>query len=210
MRKPIVALTSAALLALVLGMAPAQAKKNLTCVLAGGVQLGAPANLFTTTYGSGSFSASALLRCAGPVSGQATSTSSSFNFCQHNFVGPNPACHDGSNNTPNPSMDKVYDTVNTTGTKIAAHAIGSATFVGFTGGVSCSMAFAGHALGTQAELTFSSFTCTNGFVMNGQKKAYASAIPIINGVGGCPNGPGGLKACFKSLQFLGVIAVSGN
>jgi len=181
------------------------AAKQTVCILAGGVTLDQPQNLLTTTYGHGSFAASALLRCAGAVSGQGHQASSSFNFCQHNYVGPNPACHAQGNNGPTPQLDAVYDKINTTPAKIVAHAIGSATFTGFTGGASCSLTFEGHATGTFAELVIQKFTCTNGFTMTSVKRAVALAIPLVNNVSSCPAGPGGRKLCFKTLEFAGII-----
>jgi hypothetical protein len=187
-------------------MAPARAAKDTVCVLAGGVNLSGPANLVTTTYGSGSFAASALLRCAGAVAGQGHSITSTFNFCQHNFSGPNPACHNTSYNGPTNQLEPVYDTFNAKSpAKIISHAKGSASFGGFTGGVSCSLTFEGHSIGTSAELVIQSFSCTNGFVMTQIKRALALAIPVITSVSGCPPGPGGVKLCFKTLEFAGVI-----
>jgi hypothetical protein len=200
-----VLLVIAMLSGLAFSMEPSSAAKPIACVLAGGVNLDAPANLTTTTYGHGTFSASALLRCAGGASGQGTSTSSSFNFCQHNFVGPNPACHAQGNNGPTPQLDAVYDRINTTPAKIVAHAKGTATFGGFTGGVSCSLTFEGHATGTVAELVIQSFTCTNGYVMKSVKRAVALAVPVVNNFSNCPTGPGNVKLCFKTLEFTGVI-----
>ena len=205
MRKPRVLLVLLVLTALILTMAPSHAANEI-CVLAGSVTLNAPANLITTAYGSGSFAPSSLLRCQGPVPGAGSAGGSFFNFCQHNVTGPNPACHGTSNNGPTKQLDVVYDTINKTPLKIVAHAIGTATFVGFSGGVSCTLSFEGHATGTVAELVIQSFTCTNGFKGKSVKKAVALAIPVFTGVAGCPAGPGNAKLCFKSLQFLGVIA----
>jgi hypothetical protein len=192
-------------LALALTMAPTHAA-NEVCVLAGSVTLNAPANLLTTAYGTGSFAPSSLLRCQGPVAGGGSAGSSGFSFCQHNVSGPNIACHTKSYNQPTPQLEVLYDRINTTPAKIVAHAKGTATFVGFTGGVSCTLAFEGHATGTVAELVIQSFTCSNGFKGKSVKKAVALAIPIFTGVSGCPAGPGNAKLCFKSLQFIGVIA----
>jgi hypothetical protein len=201
-----VLLIIAMLSALAGAISPAGAAKDTVCVLAGGVNLSGPANLVTTAYGTGNFAASALLRCVGAVGGQGHTVTSNFYFCQHNLTGPNPACHDKTYNGPNPLLDPVYDNINAKSPgKIVAHAKGSASFAGFTGGVSCSLTFEGHAVGTQAELTIQSFTCTNGFVMTSIKKAIASAVPVINSVSGCPAGPGGVKLCFKTLEFVGVI-----
>ena len=195
--------------AMLLGVAfttqPSSAAKQTACVLAGGVVLDQPANLLLATYGHGSFSASALLRCAGAVSGQGSGVSSSFSFCQHNYVGPNVACHAQGNNGPTGQLDAVYDKINTTPAKIVAHAKGTATFGGFTGGVSCSLSFEGHATGTVAELVINSFQCTNGFVMTSVKRAVALAVPVVNNVNNCAPGPGGRKLCFKTLEFAGVI-----
>jgi hypothetical protein len=194
---------------LVVPLTNAQAAKNVTCVLAGGVNLSSPANLLMTTMGNGSFSPSSLLRCTGAISGQGSGATGSFQFCQHNFVGPNPACHGSGYNQPNPSLDPIYDAINKGPAKVVAHAKGSASFSGFTGGVSCSLTFEGHALTTQAELTIKTFTCSNGFHATSLNKAVASALPIVNSVSGCPAGPGGAKLCFKSLTFMGIIAVKG-
>jgi len=205
MRSTRVILVLVVLMALVLTMSPSHAAKKETCVLAGSVTLNAPANLLTTAYGTGSFAPSSLLRCSGAVGGAGSAGGSFFNFCQHNVSGPNPACHGKTNNGPTPQLDPVYDRINTTPAKIVAHAIGSATFVGFTGGISCTLSFEGHSLGTAAELVINSFTCSNGFKGKTVKKAVALAIPIFTGVSGCPNGPGNVKLCFKSLQFIGAI-----
>lgn len=192
--------------ALVLTMMPSQAAKPAVCVLAGSVTLSTPANLLTAQYGTGSFAPSSLLRCAGSVSGQGSSSSSLFYYCQHNLVhAGNPACHNTSYNQPTPQLETFYDKVNTGPAKIIAHAKGSATFGGFTGGVSCTLAFEGHATGTVAELVIQSFTCTNGYKGTTGKKAVAVAVPTPTGVAGCAPGPGGLKVCFKSLTFAGAI-----
>jgi hypothetical protein len=187
------------------------AKAKANCVLAGSVQLSAPQNLTTTTYGSGSFTASSLLQCVGSaVAGQGSPASSSFSFCQHNFVGPNSACHSTSYNGPNLTLEPLYDITNSqkNPAKIVAHAKGTASFGGFTGGVSCSLSFEGHAFSTIAELTIQSFTCSNGFV--GKGTAYAAAVPVINNVTNCPAGAGGVKLCFSNLFFSGVIKINGN
>ena len=206
MSKSRVVLVFLVLTALVLTMAPSHAAKKVEiCVLAGSVSLSGPANLLTTAYGTGSFAPSSLLRCQGPVAGAGSSGSSGFSFCQHNVSGPNPACHTKSNNGPTTQLDAVYDAINTTPAKIVAHAIGTATFNGFTGGVSCTLTFEGHATGIVAELVIKSFTCSNGFKGKSLKKAVALAIPIFTGVSGCPAGPGGAKLCFKSLQFIGAL-----
>jgi hypothetical protein len=193
--------------ALVMTMTPGLAVRRANCVLAGTVSLSGPANLVTTTYGTGSFTPSSALQCTGPVSGKGSPAGSFFYFCQHNFVGPNPACHAQGYNGPNTNLDKVYDAVNKTQLKIASHAIGSASFSGFTGGVSCSLSFEGHAFGTVAELKITGFSCSNGY--NGTGSAYATAVPTINNVKNCPPGPGNVKLCFTKLQFSGAIAVSG-
>jgi hypothetical protein len=194
--------------AAVLTMAPSQAAKKIeNCVLSGSVKLDGPANIFTTASGTGSFVPSSLLQCQGPgVAGKGTAGSSFFYFCQHNVTGSNPACHSKSYNGPTTQLEPVYDTVNTTPAKVIAHAKGSATFVGFPGGVSCSLSFEGHSDGTAAELAISSFTCSNGFKGKGLKKAFALAIPVFTGVSGCPNGPGGAKLCFRNLQFAGIVS----
>lgn len=186
---------------------PGLAVRRANCVLAGSVSLGGPANLLTTAYGTGSFTPSSLLQCTGPVSGKGSPAGSFFYFCQHNYVGPNPACHAQGYNGPNTTLDKLYDATNNTQLKIASHAKGSASFSGFTGGVSCSLSFEGHAYGTVAELKITGFSCSNGY--QGTGSAYATAVPTINNVNNCPPGPGNAKLCFSKLQFSGVIAVSG-
>jgi hypothetical protein len=207
MRVSRLVLAFAVLGALVFTMQPSYAVRRVNCVLSGSVSLSGPANLVTTTYGSGSFTPSSVLQCAGPVSGKGSPAGSFFYFCQHNFVGPNPACHAQGYNGPNTNLDKLYDAQNTTPFKIASHAKGTASFSGFKGGVNCSLSFEGHAFGTAAELKILGFNCNNGF--NGTGPAFATAVPTINNVNNCPPGPGNVKLCFTKLQFSGAIAVSG-
>ena len=209
MRMSRLILVLAVVASLALVMTPGHAAKNEDCALAGSVTLNGPANLLTTAYGTGSFAPSSLLRCAGPVSGSGKAGSSSFNFCQHDATGPNPACGNDTSTGVNQTLDPVYDKINKGQAKIVAHAIGQASFGGFTGGVSCTLTFDGDATGTAALLNIKTFQCSNGFKAKSIGNAIALAIPIINSVSGCPKGPGNLKLCFRSLEFVGVIAVQG-
>lgn len=195
----------------VLGVTPAHAARRVTCVLGGTVNLAQSANLTAADKGTGAFSPSALLQCTGAVGGAGAPSAGSFAFCRHNLAGTFP-CHSTSYNAPNPNTDKIYDAINNNANpaKVVAHAKGSnIKFSGFTGGISCTLTFEGHAVGTVAELTIQSFLCKAGTVtkFNGKGLAAALAVPIPSGNTNCPPGPA--KVCFKQLLFVGAITVTG-
>lgn len=203
-----------ALTLLLPGAAGAQAPEAAaTCQLIGIVGLSGQTDLRNATQGSGSFTPLGAVTCEGAVDGVGSLVAGGgFSFCGHNEAGTPAACHPvgqaintgGENQTLLPD-DSAYDAIAASPAPVAADfKVAPTTFGPFAQGGNCTLVAGGHAIGAQAEIVITSFTCAGGPVTLPAMKgaATATAVPVIE-----PCVSDGAPTCFDEVTFIGHIEV---
>ncbi len=179
---------------------PAQAAGATTCQIAATVTLETAENLLLVNGGKGSLSSNFV--CEGTVAGTALNAPGTFSFCSHYVGGHTAQC--GATAPPDqPTGEATADALGAPERPIVAHVVGDIS-IALNTGVACNMKLNGHTYGVQADLDILSMTCSGGFVAD-TAHAEANAQIIVNPLIDCTPGPGGMKACFDTLTFVGTL-----